>query len=74
MPIIAVRCHVLGGLVTRVTDLEGAVTRILCPAYDESSGLCRRLESAQNGGPLSQLLERVAENRLDRRTTRCELR
>ena len=74
MAITTIHCHVLGATVTRITDLEGAVSRIICPEYQESTGLCRLLRHAETGGPLSRLLERVAEGALDRRGVRCDLR
>jgi hypothetical protein len=65
---------VLGANVTRASDMEGNVTRIFCPEYDERTGACRLLTTALDGGPLSQLLERVADDTLDRRTAACVLR
>ena len=41
MPIVSVRCPVLGAKVTCVTDLEGEATQVICPEYEESTGLCR---------------------------------
>jgi hypothetical protein len=74
MAITTVRCHVLRAMVTRITDLEGEVSRIICPEYLEATGSCRLLTDADTGGPLSRLLERVAEDGLARRGTRCHLR
>ena len=71
MAIRSVHCPVLGAHVTQVTDLEGAVTRVICAEYDDSDGRCRLKKSAGESGPLGQLLERVAEDALDTRTTRC---
>jgi hypothetical protein len=73
MAITTVRCHVLGANVTRVTDLEGAVTRVICPEYREPEGICRLRSDAVKGGPLSRLLERVEEQTLAERGVRCEL-
>jgi hypothetical protein len=73
MPITSVHCHVFGANVTRVTDIEGTVTRLICPAFEKPTGLCRIRRDAMTGGPLSQLLERVAEDTLDVRSTRCDL-
>ena len=73
MPIISVRCYVLGASVPAVADFEGFVTSIVCPQYEASTHLCRLKESALSGGPLSQLLQRVEEDTLDRRGTRCDL-
>ena len=74
MPITSVRCPILQASVTRITDLEGEVSRVICPEYDEPTGICGMKKSARTGGPLSQFLERVSEETLDRRTTRCDLR
>jgi len=73
MPIASVLCHVLGTTVTRVTDLEGNVTQLICPEFDPVSGLCRIRQGVSSGGPLSQLLERVSEDTLDSRGARCPL-
>jgi hypothetical protein len=71
MAIRSVRCPVLGANVTLVTDLEGAVTRVICVEYDDADGGCRLKKAAREGGPLGQLLERVSEESLDTRSTRC---
>lgn len=71
MTIRSVRCPILGARVTTVTDLEGTVTRVICPEYDVSKRTCRRTMSTREGGPLSQLLERVSEDTLDTHSTRC---
>jgi hypothetical protein len=73
MPIISVRCYVLGASVPAVADFEGFVTSIICPHYEASTHLCHLKEEAQSSGPLSQLVQRVEENTLDRRGTRCDL-
>jgi hypothetical protein len=74
MAITAVRCHVSGADVIRITDLEGAATRVICSDYQESTGGCRLLKNAHKGGPLARLLDRVAEGALADRTTQCYLR
>ena len=73
MAITSVYCQVLGGHVTRVTDIEGSVTQLICPAFELSGGTCRLRREAFTGGPLSQLLERVAEDTLAVRSARCNL-
>jgi hypothetical protein len=73
MAIRSIRCPVLGARVTQVTDLEGAVMRIICTEYDPSDGTCLLKKSARESGPLGQLLERVSEDALDSRSTRCVL-
>lgn len=73
MGIDLVRCPVIGANVTRVIDLEGETTKIICAEYDERTGICRLKASAFQGGMLSQLLERVSEDTLDTKNTRCVL-
>jgi hypothetical protein len=74
MAITSVWCPVLGARVTRVADLEGSVTKIICGEYDESNRSCRLMKAATEGGPLTQLLEHVAEDTLRTRSTLCVLR
>ena len=71
MAIESVRCPVLGAHVTRVTDLEGSVSRVICAEY-EPAGTCRLKRTALKG-PLTQLIERAAEDTLDSRDNRCVL-
>lgn len=73
MAIQVVRCAISGVAVTRVTDLEGRTTRLICPDYDESSKTCRIRRATLGGGPLAQLLDRLSEGTLDRRGTHCDL-
>jgi hypothetical protein len=74
MATASIRCPVLGPHVTRVTDLEGNVTRIICPEYVPSTGTCGLKTSALEGGPLSQLVTRLSEGTLASRSSLCELR
>jgi len=74
MAMTSIRCPVLGAHVTRVTDFEGNVTRIICAEYEESTGTCRLKKTALEGGPLAQLLERMSEETLNTRSTLCMLR
>lgn len=73
MSITITRCHVLGANVSRITDLEGTVTRVICPQYEEPAGTCRLRRNALTGGPLSQLLEKVDEEALAQRGIRCDI-
>ncbi len=73
MQVTSVRCRVLRAHVTRVTDFEGEPTTIICPEYQKPTGICRLKKNAFDGGPLSQLLERVEEQTLGSRGTRCDL-
>ena len=74
MAITSVHCSVLGANVTCVTDFEGTVTQVVCAQYDPATSVCRIKHGALAGGPLSQLLERVAEGTLASHGTRCDLR
>lgn len=73
MAIQSTRCPVSGEQVTRVTNFEGGVTRVVCPEYD-ASGACRLMKTAFQGGPLTQLVERNNEHTLSMRDTNCVLR
>jgi hypothetical protein len=68
----SVYCHERRGNITLETDPDGVVCRVICPKYENSTGLCRLRHDAMEGGPLSQLLERVAGNSLNARTTHCD--
>jgi hypothetical protein len=74
MALHPVHCAVLHATVTRETDLEGEVTRVICPEYEEATGICRLKRRVQESGPLGQLLERVSEESLETRSTQCVLR
>jgi hypothetical protein len=73
MSITTMRCRVLGSRVTCITDLEGTVTKVICPAFETGPESCRLRREARCGGPLSQLMERVAEDTLSMRDARCAL-
>jgi len=73
MAIASIRCPVAQATVTMLTDLEGSTTRIICPKY-EADGTCRLKRDARQGGPLSQLLERISEETLSDRTVACAFR
>ncbi len=68
----SVYCHERRGNITLETDSGGVVRWVICPKYENSTGLCRLRHYTIEGGPLSQLLERVAGNSLNARTTRCD--
>ena len=73
MPIVTTHCHVLHGQVNRLSDMEGHIIQVFCPEYDATHDRCRIKLATMSGGPLSQLLERVSEETLDRRGCRCDL-
>ena len=73
MAITSIRCPVAATTVTLVTDLEGATTRVICPAY-AADGTCQVKRDARQGGRLSQLLERVSQQTLNDRTIACSFR
>jgi len=70
----SIRCPVLGGHVTRVTDFEGNVTKVICEEYEQPAGTCRLRTAVLQGGPLTRLLERVSEETLNTSGTLCVLR
>jgi hypothetical protein len=72
MAIRTVHCHVLQSNISVVTDLEGNVTRVICPVYDDATSSCGLKRSASSGGPLSTLLARVSEDTLANRTVHCD--
>jgi len=74
MAITSAWCPVLGAHVTRTTDLEGAVTGIICVEYEKATGLCRVKKSTLASGPLGQLVERASEDAVSDRGTQCVLR
>lgn len=71
MSLETVHCAVVGRQVTRVTDLEGNVIRVICPELLNGSGLCRRRMRTAEGGPLSQLLGRLSEHDLQMKGYLC---
>ncbi len=73
MAIESVHCPVIGMQVRRVTNLEGEPSQVICTEYDETTGICRLKQQSREGGPLSQLLERAAEESLDTKSTLCNL-
>ena len=73
MAIQTVWCPVSREQVTKVTDFEGGVGRVICPEYDVE-GTCGLMKAALQGGPLSQLLERNSEHTLGTRVTECVLK
>jgi hypothetical protein len=72
MTIVSTRCPVLHAQVNRLVDFEGHIARVFCPEYLKN-GECRIKRGVADGGPLSQLLERIDEETLDRHGKRCDL-
>jgi hypothetical protein len=73
MVLTLIRCPVLGGHVTRATDFEGHVTKVICQEYEEPGGTCRLRKAVSAGGPLTQLLERASEDTLAIGGMKCVL-
>jgi hypothetical protein len=67
------RCPVLGGNLTQVTDLEGRPTYVICREFDRPTSTCLAKARTAELAPLSQFLERVAEDALTTRSARCDL-
>ena len=74
MAILTMWCPVLRSNITRVADLEGRTTTIICYEYERATGNCRMMKRAEGGGMLSQLLERASENTLQTRDPHCVMR
>jgi hypothetical protein len=74
MGIASVRCPVLHAPVTRVIDLEGTVTKVICAEYEEPTGICRLKKTGAAGGPLAQLLTRADEEMPADRSAFCDMR
>jgi hypothetical protein len=73
MALLTVRCPVSHVDVVRVTDFEGATQRVICGDYEETTGECRLKAAARGEGPLSRLLDRMAERSLASHGVRCDL-
>ena len=73
MSIVTVYCPVSQQTIARVVDFEGAATNVICDAFVSANRTCGLKRHVDDGGPLSRLLERVAEHTLDqRRSCRCD--
>ena len=74
MPITSVHCQVLGTNVTRVTDLGGTITQIICTYLDQPTGSCRIKQATLAAVPLAPLLGRVGSHTLAGHGPLCDLR
>ena len=54
MAMTSILCPVLGAHITRVTDFEGHVTKIICSEYEKSTRTCRLKQTALEGGPTNR--------------------
>ena len=72
MSLQTIWCPVAGAHVSRTTNLEGEVIRVICPDYELATGLCRRRTEVLKGGPLAAL-ERTSEQTLADSTMHCLL-
>lgn len=73
MAIKSVWCPVLQTHVTCVTDLEGAIVKVVCAEYEEGTRTCRMKQAAVRAGPLSKLLIQASESTLADRTLHCTI-
>ena len=71
MSLETIWCPVSGARVGIITNMEGAVTSVICQDYDAEARICGRRATAMEGGPLAQFLDRVAQQTLADATTRC---
>jgi hypothetical protein len=72
MAIKTIHCHVLQSTISLLTDFQDNVTKVICPEYDNATGMCRLKQRASSGGPLSTFVARASEGTLDKRTVRCD--
>ena len=72
MPIVTIHCPTSRSDVVRITDFEGATTRVVCAEYDEASETCRLKTRALGDAPLARLLERADEGMLAAHGVRCD--
>jgi len=70
MPAETVFCHVLGGSVTVVTDLNGTVTNVVCPAYSRVFQTCEK--KGETSGFLGRVAKRMMDKQLGTRERFCE--
>jgi hypothetical protein len=73
MPAASDRRPVLAAHVKCMTDFERSPISVIFSEYGHPRGMCRLTRNALERDPLSQLLERVEENTLGSRSTRCDL-
>ena len=71
MGVETIWCPVSGARVGTITNMQGAVTAVVCEDYNPEARLCRRRAGVKTGGLLGQFLERVAQQTLADPTTRC---
>ena len=64
-------CDVSRAHVAVVTDVDGDVTRLICPYHDASTGYCLHRGGSLSNGPLSELLDHLDRGALERRLRRC---
>jgi hypothetical protein len=74
MAITMIRCPVAQRSVICDVDLEGTITKVLCPELEERTEICRLKRNELEGGPLSRLLQRASDHTLDRCGLTCDLR
>ncbi len=72
MAIKTIHCHVAQAAVPVVVDLAGDIVQVICPEFESGTGRCRLKLQGSTGGPLSRLLERVAEESLESHGARCD--
>jgi hypothetical protein len=65
-----VHCHILGGNVSVVSDLNGQVTNVICPEFLRINHMCTKKVGESDGaaGILGAALDRIAGTR----TVFCE--
>lgn len=70
MSATTVFCHILGGNVTVITDLNGNVTNVVCPKFFRVTHGCEKKSEGQ--GFLKGVLGRVVDKAAGTRASYCE--
>jgi len=65
-----VYCHILGGDVTVITDINGDVKNVVCPQFERVTHSCYK--KSRNTGFLGNVLKKIADKAIDTRASYCE--
>ena len=66
----SVYCHILGGTVTVITNINGEVTNVVCPKFYRTTHSCSKKQ--KDTGFVGGIIKRIADKALDTRTSYCE--
>jgi len=69
----ALRCPIRHTAVVRVTDVRAGTDTVVCPEYEEPTGICRLKEEALSDPSRSPLVDRLSGERRGAGPARCSL-